>query len=207
MITYHEPAEYISLFPHYFELITQETDIKTVFDLGCNVGAFVKLVNSKIKTIQEIVAFEPDIDNFNYIKNANYENLTIYNVGIFYGATECTVNGIGDNNIGGYMVGTIEDDHTDIWRSRIVEYPGKKFSLQKLENFTVGRELDLIKIDVEASEYNIIDNSTSLKEFKWIIVEFHNHDLPFYSKYVDEKLSSTHKTITHTDTHFLLKKI
>jgi FkbM family methyltransferase len=207
MITYHEPAEYSSLFPHFLELITQETDIKTVFDLGCNLGAFVTLVNSKIKTIQEIIAFEPDIDNFNYIKNANYEKLAIYNVGIFYGATECTVNGVGDNNIGGYMVSAIEDNHTNIWGSKIVEYPNKKFSLQKLEDFTIGKELDLIKIDVEASEYNIIDNSTSLKEFKWIIVEFHNHDLPFYSKYVDEKLSSTHKTITHTDTHFLLKKI
>lgn len=207
MIYYHEPSEYVSLFPEYLKIINNETPVKTVFDLGCNVGAFVKLVNTKIPTIEEIIAFEPDIDNFNFIKSANYEKLKIFNVGIFYGATECNVNGIGDNNIGGYMVGAIEDEHTKIWETRIVEYTGKKFILQRLEEFTEGKNLDLIKIDVEASEYNIIDNSTVLKEFKWIIVEFHNHDLPFYQKYIDDKLSATHKTVSHTNTHFLLKKL
>lgn len=203
-IQYSEPSEYIDLFPAYLEIIKNNTKIKTVFDLGSNVGAFVKLIKSTIPDVNKIICFEPDIDNFNFIKAQNYIDIDLHNIGIYYGVDESSVNGIGDNNIGGYMVSSIEEEHTKKWSSSISQYSGKVFKLKPLEDFTQKESLDLIKIDVEASEYNIMDNSTDLKKFKWIILECHNHNLDYYIDYINNSLT-THEIVTNTDCHFLLK--
>lgn len=203
-VQYSEPSEYSALFPSYLETIKKYTEIKTVFDLGSNVGAFIKLTKSVIPKVEKVICFEPDIDNFNFIKSQNYSGVDLHNVGIYYGVEESFVNGVGDNNIGGYMVSAIEQEHIRNWGSSISQYNGKVFKLKPLEEFTQNENLDLIKIDVEASEYNILDNSTDLKKFKWIILECHNHNLDYYLNYINNSLP-THEIITNTDYHFLLK--
>jgi len=204
-IKYSEPAEYNTIFPSYLELINSSTVIDTVFDLGCNVGAFINLTKKYIPSVQKIICFEPDIDNFNYIKDQNYSNVKLHNIGIYYGAEESFVNGVGDNNIGGYMVSAIEKEHIENWGSMVHQYDAKVFKLKTLEEFTKNESLDLIKIDVEASEYNILDNSTDLQKFKWIILECHNHNFDYYINYVKKALP-THEIVANTNDHFLLKK-
>ena len=204
-VTYSEPNEYNDLFPSYIETIKQHTSIKTVFDLGCNVGAFIKLTKKLLPDVQKIVGFEPDIDNFNYIKAQNYTDVELHNVGIYYGVEESRVCGVGDNNIGGYMVSTIDEEHVKNWGSSILTYEGRVFKLKPLEHFTENESLDLIKIDVEASEYNILDNSTDLQKFKWIILECHNHNYDYYINYIKNTLPY-HEIVANTDYHFLLKK-
>lgn len=204
-VRYSEPSEYKELFPSFIEIIKKEGKIDTVFDLGSNVGAFINLINKTMPSVKKIIGFEPDKDNYNFIKETNYNNLNLHNVGIFYGANSCTVQGVGDNNIGGYMVSAIENEHVKIWESGIVTYEGKEFRLEPLENFTTNEKLDLIKIDVEASEYNILDNSPDIKKFKWIIIEFHNHNSDYYLNYVKNKLEN-YEIIRNTDCHFLLLK-
>lgn len=204
-VTYSEPSEYSELFPMYIQKIQETSKITTVFDLGSNVGAFINLINRVAPEVKQIIGFEPDIDNFNFIKKHNNGRLVLHNVGIFYGVESCSVNGIGDNNIGGYMVSAIDDEHTKTWGSSIMTYKEKEFILKPLENYTSNEKLDLIKIDVEASEYNILDNSTDLKLFEWIIIEFHNHNYEYYVEYLKNVLS-THRIIHSTDCHFLLQK-
>lgn len=203
-VQYSEPSEYASLFPSYLEIIKQHTKIRTVFDLGCNVGAFIKLIKAAIPDAEKVVCFEPDIDNYNFIESQNYSNVVLHNIGIYYGAVESFVNGVGDNNIGGYMVSVIADEHTNCWGANLEAYSGKVFKLRPLEEFTQNENLDLIKIDVEASEYNILDNSEDLKKFKWIILECHNHNLDYYLNYINKTLY-THSIVKNTDCHFLLK--
>jgi len=103
------------------------------------------------------------------------------------------------------MVAAINSEHTSVWGSSIVTYQGKEFKLEPLENFTIGENLDLIKVDIEASEYNLLDNSSDLKKFEWIIIEFHNHNHDYYSTYLRDKLQS-HEIVSNTDCHFLLRK-
>jgi hypothetical protein len=79
-----------------------------------------------------------------------------HNYGIFYGVKESKVQGIGDNNDGGYMVSEIKEEFKEeYWGDRIETYDGKLFKLETLEYF-LESPADLVKIDVEASEYNIL---------------------------------------------------
>lgn len=206
VIQYVEPAEYEALFPNFIDIINNQTLIKTVFDLGCNLGAFVKLINNKIPTIEKIIGFEPDKDNYTFVVESNLPKLEIHNVGIYYGATECEVLGIGDQNRGGYMVSKIDAPHVEVWQkeNRIHTYENKKFRLDILEKYTESQSLDLLKIDVEASEYNIFENSSAIKNFKWIIAEFHNHHREYYAEFIAKTLPE-YSIVENSEQHFLLK--
>lgn len=203
-IEYSEPPEYSFILPNFIDIVKND-NITTVFDVGCNVGAFVKLINRKINTVRKIIGFEPDIENYNFLLSCNYPNFVIHNKGIFYGATESSVLGVGDNSIGGYMVGNIESQHIKRWDGSIVTY-NKIFKLDILENYIENEQLDLLKMDVEASEYNIIENSSAIKKFKWLIIEFHNHDTQYYNDFILQKLPMF-KVISVSDRQYLLKNL
>lgn len=205
MIQYSEGIEFKTLFPYYIDKILEHQEIHCIYDVGCNVGAFVQLINNKLKNSYTIYGFEPDSENYKFLLSQNYKNLTAYNIGIFYGVEESRVTGIGDNNTGGYMVEGIEKTHLMPHINSIEVYQGKIFKLSTLERFiNENLPLDLIKLDVEASEYNIIKNSKILKEFSWIIVEFHNHDINFYRSFIEDNLPQ-YDIITN-ENPFLLKK-
>lgn len=206
MTHYIEPNEYKSLFPRFIDIVNKQTNITTVFDLGCNVGAFVRFVNNKIPTIKEIIGFEPDKENYEFIIKSNLPNLTIHNKGIYYGCNECEVLGVGDNNHGGYMVSKIEAPHVEVWEKqrKLHIYQNKIFKLDVLENYTKDKPLDLVKIDVEASEYNIFQNSSDIKKFTWIIAEFHNHHHGYYQNFIKTVLP-TYTIVDSFEQHFLLK--
>ena len=205
-ITYAEPAEYESLFPKFIDNINSQTTVRTVFDLGCNLGAFVKLVNNRIPTLEKVIGFEPDKDNYEFVIHSNLPKLTLHNIGIYYGATECEVLGIGDHNRGGYMVSKINAPHVEVWQkeNRIHTYENKKFILDILEKYTEDQSLDLLKIDIEASEYNIFENSSAIKNFQWIIAEFHNHHRDYYAEFIAKTLPE-YTIVENSEQHFLLK--
>lgn len=84
-----------------------------VLDIGSNYGEFVTLLDNK--KIVELHYFEPDVDNFKKCTNlmSNYNFTHGHNYGIFYGIKESKVQGVGDNNDGGYMVSEIETEFKD----------------------------------------------------------------------------------------------
>lgn len=206
MIRYTEGVEFQTIFPSYIDEILKHQNLSCVYDLGCNVGAFVNLINNKTDKKCKVIGFEPDIDNYNFLISQNYPNLIAYNLGIFYGKEEARVTGIGDNNTGGYMVEDIQKDHLQPHINNIQVYQNKIFKLSVLEDFIEQKlPLNLVKIDVEASEYNIIENSKILKEFDWLIIEFHNHNDDYYREYIAKQLPNY--KIVGNQNPFLLKKI
>lgn len=175
---------------HIFERwIAQTSDqLKIVLDIGANYGDFFELV--KHKSIEQYHYFEPDIDNYNICstKLNQHDFVVGHNYGVFYGKTESAVQGIGDNNTGGYMVSDIEKEYKDdIWGERLVYYSGKVFKLKTLEEF-ISVPADLIKIDVEASEYNIVEHSLLLKLSNNLMIEWHNRDMDFIFQFIKTHL-------------------
>jgi FkbM family methyltransferase len=163
-------------------------NLNIVLDIGSNYGEFIHLLNNKI--ITELHYFEPDIDNFKKCSKlmSEYDFTHGHNYGIFYGVKESKVQGIGDNNDGGYMVSEIDKEFKDeVWGDRIETYDEKIFKLETLEHF-LNTSADLVKIDVEASEYNILENSELIKKSKYIFVEWHNKPVSFVEEFIKEHL-------------------
>jgi FkbM family methyltransferase len=181
-----------------------DENLNVVLDIGANVGDFFDLI--KHKNINQFHYFEPDIDNFKlcHSKLSNYSNTIGHNYGIFYGKNVSRVQGIGDNNTGGYMVSDINENFKDdIFGDRLVYYPEKVFELKKIEEL-INVPLDLVKIDVEASEYNIIENSSLLKISDNLMIEWHNKNIEFVFEFI-EKYLPNHKVVDYKGTLTFLK--
>jgi hypothetical protein len=100
-------------FTTLLETIFKNDNINNFIDIGANVGGVIESLNklNYIKKLSNIVCFEPDNDNFNFLSNIcenikKYNDIDIqyHNIGIFYGKTQAQVCGTGDNNIGGYFI-------------------------------------------------------------------------------------------------------
>ena len=189
-------------------LVPHIDDIKVIVDIGANTGItgtfFLKFLTGTFHL------FEPDKENFNILKQNIPEdpNIKFYNCGIFYGKDRCRVLGIGDNNIGGYTCDVIENTHKETFKDRYHYYEGKEFELKKLEDFVLYA--DLVKIDVEGSEYNIIQNSNIVKNAKFLLLEFHCHEITYYLDFIKTYLPN-HKIMLDNKNKiysaFFLKKL
>lgn len=138
-------------------------NIKTVADLGANVGEASNVLFEKIPSIENLFLFEPQIDNFNFMveRFKNNSKFKIFNFGIYYGKEQSNLYRQ-DSNVGGYSVE----------KNIIEEFETVK--LKPLEHFNI-KNIDFIKIDIEGAEYNVLENSTLLKDIPYILIESHPH--------------------------------
>jgi len=182
---------YNSFWQNILEIL-RVNKIETVVDIGASSGLSAMWLLD-IDTIKKIYCFEPDVENYSmlctnlekYIFNKN--NIVVpYNYGIYYGLTKSEVYGVGDNSPLGYCVQTIKDRTVTL--HQFTKYEGKIFELRELEEF-INFPVDLIKIDVEGSEYNIIENSTVLKQAKFLLIAFHNQYESYVRDIIDKYLS------------------
>jgi FkbM family methyltransferase len=179
-------------------------------DIGANVGGVIESLNklNYIHKISNIICFEPDNDNFNFlsnvcenIKKTNNIDIKCHNIGIFYGKTQAQVCGVGDNNIGGYF---IDDENTNKVRNyNIVQYNNKTFYLDVIENY-INYDIDVVKMDIEGSEINVLENSTILKNSKYIILEWHFEIDKFYD-FLKKHLENFEIIYDCKNTNYLLK--
>jgi len=163
-------------FTKILEIIFSDKTVTNFIDIGANVGGVIKALHTLnyCKNLKKIVCFEPDNDNYNYLtdicKNINTQNVDIicYNIGIYYGINEAQVCGTGDGNIGGYFIydDSISREH------QVIPYKNKIFKLDNIEKY-IDFEMDVVKIDIEGSEINVLENSTIIKNSKFIILEWH----------------------------------
>lgn len=185
-------AEVYNQFQNYpFWISTLETlrigNIKTAVDVGASTGIFLMFLLG-ISSLQKIYCFEPDEENFKMLQqNADGlgEGVDLYNIGIYYGLKESGVVGTGDQSPLGYMVDAVKKDHDFRWGT--TPYEGKKFKLTTLEK-VIKTPVDLIKLDVEGSEYNIVENSTLLRKSKYLQISFHNHPGTYVENFLHRML-------------------
>ncbi len=178
----------------------RDKNIKTVLDCGANVGYFTDLILEKLNP-DKVFSVEPDSENF-YILLENFKNnakVTCINKAIFYGSSIVGVLGVGDNSQGGYMIKEVENKHKEMYPI-VYEYTGKKFECVEFESLGIDA-VDLTKIDVEGSEYNIIENSNKIKESRYLIIEWHNHVRNFLDVFIQSNLKN-YKTIILTTEGF-----
>lgn len=158
----------------------------TICDIGGGIGEFSHLCFKMLGAdIKQILIFEPSPSNRNRIRP--HRNLKIIKEGIYYGKTETQLVGMGDDNIFGEMLKASSEEFSIQYKEILHE--GETVPLTTLEDHIFPPEnLWLAKIDVEGSEYNIIKNSEIIKEFKFLMVEWHSRDYDYVNKFIEKHL-------------------
>ena len=148
----------------------------TILDFGANVGDVTHYLYNKFKS--NIYCYEPNISCFNFLKErfAGNKKIRIYNLGVsnFTGSADLYFhkNSKGTNDIH-YFEGAsyrIEKDNLDFKKKLATQV----ISIEDiLKNFT---NIDLIKIDIEGSEYLIMPEIIkNIDKIKKVVCETHGN--------------------------------
>ncbi len=163
--------------------LLEDVTTKTCLDVGCNVGGFVLSKSNKIEQFYCVDASEENIkqakintkdlnNKITFARNAvDAESGKIVTLRPYI-LPDNTICSSGSFSTVGY---THEDGHG--WKDSEHTEEVETISIEKLVedaclNMNVS-EIDLLKVDIEGSEYNFLMNK-DLSLFKFIIIEYHN---------------------------------
>lgn len=153
----------VPLFVQMIEYL-KDKNVQFFVDIGANVGEVSKILLEKLPTLKKVCAYEPEASNYLYLKNRFLDEprMIPVNKAIFYGSNSTLfVNGwCGSHTL-----------------TKNTGYPLQNVDVAQLESEELDGA-DLIKMDIEGSEYSVIENSTFLKGVRFIIIEFHPFSFP-----------------------------
>lgn len=174
--------EWLIKYEKTINTIIDQNNINSFLDIGANTGAVIEFILSR-HALKNVYAFEPDIENFQILSrhvsqilssNTHYE---LFNKAVYYGLEKVKVFGCNDGNPGGMFIENVNKEFANNIGSEISNQVFYCATLE--ESLAHVDKIDLCKIDVEGSEWNIIENSTFVKEkTNNILLEYH---------WVDEK--------------------
>jgi FkbM family methyltransferase len=186
--------------PYFLKVleILKSENILSYLDLGANVGEVCNVLFGKLPTLKSAYFVEPQLENFEFLKNhviSENRKIEYYLVGIFYGKTEgeLFLDPTWKNPGSFALTGDREN----------FKPTGETVKLSTLEDLQIPH-VDFVKIDVEGSEYNIVENSSYLTLCKYIDIEFHTHSIP--SIEFCQKNLPTHSIVLNEGGHILLRK-
>jgi len=157
----------------------------TCIDIGCCHGSYARILS---KYSKKVYAFEPEEENFNYLKTVlNQNNIYIYKLAVSNntGSTNlCTPKFKKKKNT---AMSTLIENLQKKRKNELNDYKIQKIKTITLDKFIKKKKikkLELIKIDVEGSEYKIIQGSKKIiNHFKpAMIIEILKEDNTSYIK-------------------------
>jgi len=169
------------LFHPHIDLLKHK-QIKTFVDAGACTGEYSKILLYSIPTITKAILIEPIESNCNFIKNYLKDHRAeLLQAALF--ETQSSVEIILDTtNVGGNSV--FEDFVKGEKVSKVtVPCISIKDILDKVD-------IDFLKMDIEGSEWDIIDNSKELQNIPYLMIEVHGKDVFEALEYIKEKLPS-----------------
>ena len=175
------------------EYILTKSECYSFIDLGGCVGEVTNILKERIKSLKYFYIVEPVRENFDFIvkrfgsgvedvENQEFHKIetkdgqffNVYNKAICYGSEEITLGQLSsDTNVGGW---SYSDEHN----LNLIE----SVKTMSLEEIPVS---EIIKIDIEGLELNLLRNSHSLQECRFIFIELHGDlmgDFNFLENYL-----------------------
>ena len=155
-------------------------NIKTVIDLGANIGTFGKYLRYRGSQIENYIAVEPNKRLLQSIEN---------NIGIIPNLV-IHKNGFGDyerkSNLNIIQNSKFDNETSKVYDQSILneknltEYPQDSIEMKTFHTIMSPYEsVDILKVDIEGMEESIIhhDNYPYLKKVKMILLECHSNDI------------------------------
>ena len=154
-------------------------DSKIVIDAGANIGIFSRMIGEICKDAI-IIAIEPEEKNFELMKkNLNKEKYI------------CKKNGLWNKN--SKLI--VEPSETGEWGFTVKETTKKEYDVLGIGINDLMKEynidyIDILKIDIEGSEYEVFDESCDkwIDKVKLIIIELHDRKIKWCSLKVMEEM-------------------
>ena len=153
-----------------------------ILDVGSNIGLTV-LFFKKFYPDSLVYAFEPDPDNFKYleknVKQNKIKNIVLFNYGLsnFEGKTKFYCPKTVTKEYSSSIRGSVFDNTSFISKEETIE---KIVEIKKLSNLIKENKMeiiDLLKLDVEGSEWAIMgDISPFLGNISNVFMEYHYDD-------------------------------
>jgi len=146
-------------------LSNRRIQIKTIADIGANVGIFAIAARLAF-SYAEIHCYEPNNENFKFLnRNGKTLNLKTFNEAVSNLDGMCSLSKSTTHDTSARISNS---DDGDIILS----------SLRSVLNRFNGKQIDLLKLDCEGSEFEILKDTKSLRRCKFITLEYHvgNHD-------------------------------
>jgi FkbM family methyltransferase len=161
--------------------MAQSETIHTFLDLGANVGATINFFCETFPSINTVYGFEPMPFNYDYLMYkiapllSENKKIQIFQKAVYYGIQKASFCGLGDNNTGGmHLSEIVESNNAEFgWgEAFLIGYDAECVTLEDtLPSSTI---IDLCKIDIEGSEWNVLSNSQFIKNnIKNILLEYH----------------------------------
>ncbi len=166
IISSNEYKPFLNLFKNFKQI--------TLLDLGANVGGFPVLLDSMNIKIKKLVAVEYNPNTFyrlgiNISSNFNYEYYLLNKAVVGYDrniSKNITMGGTGDS--------IYDNTKTNSSVNKII--PGITFDQIYNAYFDHSEIIDLVKIDIEGTEYEIFENKNyiQLQNCKFLLIELHS---------------------------------
>lgn len=140
---------------------------KVVIDAGANVGMFSRIIKEYARDAK-IIAIEPEANNFELLKK---------NMALAHGDDLCLKNGLWNKEC--KLV--VESAGRGEWGFTVKETKGKKYDVMAIGVSDLMSKYDLswidvLKIDIEGSEYEVFDKSSLkwLDKVGMVVIEIHD---------------------------------
>lgn len=153
-------------------------DAQLIIDVGAHIGVFARKVR-QYAPYAEILCVEACADNLDCLVANN--QVTGGKTGVYYGAATYDPrpvvlwNAIRSDvceSTGGSKVRPQKNTIADADKRRY-RWDGVSLAKYTLETLRAGREIDLLKLDCEGSEFSILGNTTSREKIGFIVGEYH----------------------------------
>ena len=183
LMAHHEDVRNIwkdsSYAPLLKELLEKES-VESFLDIGANTGAVVEIIN-EMNPLKSIYCFEPLKENYEILLErldllrTEDRKIESYQKAIYYGADKVLAFGVGDGNPGGMFLQNIAQEFGPTSHYQRIIPTGAVFECTKLEDhIDSSTKIDLCKIDIEGSEWNLFLNSDFIKNnVRNILLEYH----------------------------------
>lgn len=177
LLTYFNKVELNILLDEIFKKKIYDIDLETttpiIFDVGAHIGLATIFFNQKYP-LARITAFEPNPNTFPLLEENTYfnniHNVTLRNVALGKISSKRTLF-IDSSNAGGFSTASFLKNAWDGTQESI----GIEVVTEPLSKY-ISSPIDLVKIDVEGTEQEIIEEleeSGKIVNIRNIIIEFH----------------------------------
>jgi FkbM family methyltransferase len=159
-------------------------------DIGANIGVYTLHIAKKLNHLGNVYSFEPDPSNFRRLKencqlNSFCESVKLFEIALSNSSDTVTLYQCDDSNSGWHSLTKFSD-------IAVSQTEVKAETLDNIINKLQITEIQLIKIDVEANEFELLEGAEqTLKSrlSKYIFIEFNGPRLAEKNRSLEEFLN------------------